>query len=208
MTEGKEKSVPAGSLGSIKDLLRKANGMSTEPMPWHKEGRGRAGDGSPPDKDTTDLTAKQPEEKEDTTAVETTGKAAQAQPPAVVPQTPRKEEKSGRQEGKLHESEAKTKAKGKAWGTPKPAPEMIKPLTRTKGSYKEFEKHVNAFDLQQESGRRHMVFIPEEVFNALQLTYGERKISAVYAVLARTHIATFKDDMRQSIAGKSSLLAE
>lgn len=85
---------------------------------------------------------------------------------------------------------------------------MIKPLTRTKGSYKEFEKHVNAFDLQQESGRRHMVFIPEEVFNALQLTYGERKISAVYAVLARTHIATFKDDMRQSIAGKSSLLAE
>jgi len=60
----------------------------------------------------------------------------------------------------------------------------------------------------REKGWRHHIFIPNDVYNALQLAYGERRLSAFFTVLAREFIATHKEDMRQRIASRINLLSD
>lgn len=106
-------------------------------------------------------------------------------------------------------SDAKFEAKN---GVQKKPESSKRPVGKRKSSSEipqsQFLNQVASFDQSRQPGKRHMVFIPDDIFNALQLAYGDRNISAVYAVLARNHISKNKEEMRRIISDRSNLLTE
>ena len=84
----------------------------------------------------------------------------------------------------------------------------VKP--RTKEDYSDcgheaFVESVKAFDYHQETCHRHVVILPDRLYNNLLACYGERSLSAVLCVLARLHVERNKEAMRQMLTDRIDL---
>lgn len=202
--------IQAGSLGNIKDLVRKANGTATDRGTWRGSFGGRAGGGRPPDKKATDVKATdqttdqkltieehndEPKKEQEETAAKTerlqdANKTTQTQQAATsAPSKPKHQEK---------EKDDK----------PEKKPIKAKPSQKGKNAYKEINRQVEDFDAADIKGSRHQVFISDKNHAILKIIYGERKLSAILNVLAERHIGECKDDMLRSISDKSGLFDE
>lgn len=200
---GTENEVKAGSLGNIKDLLKKANG-SDDSTSWRERLRGRVGGESPP---TLDNTTDRSKEKVDNVDDDTQKAAKES---AIVEESQQQESKP-----QTEEQQPKTLATPQPSECPseKPNPSnkpSKQPTRNTKanGSHKFFEVQVNEFDQKASKGKRHMIFVTDRVFNTLSVVYGEKNISAVINALAENHIDKHKEEMKQSFRAKSPLFSE
>ena len=68
-----------------------------------------------------------------------------------------------------------------------------------------FVESVKAFDYHQETFHRHVVILPDRLYNNLLACYGERSLSAVLCVLARLHVERNKEAMRQMLTDRIDL---
>lgn len=194
--------IQAGSLGNIKDLVRKANGTTTDRGTWRGSFKGRAGGGRPPDKQTSD---------KPTTDNRTTD---QKQTIEEHNDEPKKEqEETAANTERLQDANETTQTQEAAVSAPsKPKPEKktikAKPSQKCRNAYKEINRQVEEFDTADIKGSRHQLFISDKNHAILKLIYGERKLSAILNVLAERHIGECKDDMLRSISDKSGLFDE
>lgn len=197
--------IQAGSLGNIKDLVRKANGTATDRGTWRGSFRGRAGGGRPPDqtsdKPTTDqkLTIEEHNDESKKEQGETAAKTEQLQDANETTQT-QEAAASAPSKPKHQEKEKVDK--------PEKKPIKSKPLPKGRNAYKEINRQVEDFGAADIKGSRHQVFISDKNHAILKLIYGERKLSAILNVLAERHIGECKDDMLRSISDKSGLFDE
>lgn len=203
--------IQAGSLGNIKDLVRKANGTATDRGTWRGSFRGRAGGGKPPDEKTSDkpttdnrttdqkLTIEEHIDEPKKEQEETAAKTEQLQDANKTTQT-QEAAASAPSKPKHQEKEKDDK--------PEKIPIKAKPSQKGKNAYKEINRQVEDFDAADIKGSRHQVFISDKNHAILKLIYGERKLSAILNVLAERHIGECKDDMLRSISDKSGLFDE
>lgn len=70
----------------------------------------------------------------------------------------------------------------------------------------DLQSKIEAFCYGNESGHRHMVFLPDDVYATLETVYGSNRISAILTALARTYIERNKEELRQLIATRTNLL--
>lgn len=187
------------TFGSIHDYLKRVNGETADlGIPWRSKEQPKA-DGNKvsaakPEATASDTTGTEPKQEpkaENTDGTHSTGKG---QTSSVKEQSPTS---APRDEGR------KTIPKRK-----KSVTEPLSMQTEKSKATGDFDQMVESFDYTKESGRRHQLFIPDDVYNALLLTYGERKISAFYCALARRYIAMHKEDMRQRITSRTNLLLD
>lgn len=188
---GSENEVKAGSLGNIKDFLKRANGTD-DSNSWRERLRGRVGGESPP---TQNQTTNHPTEKDKSVIVE----RASEQSAGTKPTT------------QTHEAAAPAPAKERSDAerkVAKPKQTIVKPSPKYRSGYKEFRRQINDFKVKDNEGKRHWVYLPDSILAALNISYGERCLSAVLSVLAENHIRDNKEDMIKSIADKSSLFSD
>lgn len=206
--------IQAGSLGNIKDLVRKANGTATDRGTWRGSFRGRAGGGRPPDKQTSDKpttdnrTTDQKltiEEHIDETTKEKEESAAKTEQLQDANETTQTQEAAASAPSKPKHQE---KEKDDKPDKPDKKPIKTKPSLKGKNAYKEINRQVEDFDTADIKGSRHQVFISDKNHAILKLIYGERRLSAILNVLAERHIGECKDDMLRSISDKSGLFDE
>jgi DNA mismatch repair ATPase MutL len=185
------------TFGSIHDYLRRANGeTAVTGIPWRNNGQQQ-------NEETKDSTAKTEDTDSDTPKSEVKPKYGDDKGEA---QNSNKEQPLSLKEPTTPASSnrkpsSRTKRKTVVSDL-KPTP---KAQTKISGS---FEQMIEDFDQMKEAGKRHQFFVPDDVYNALQLTYGERRISAFFTVLAREFIAKHKEDMKQRIASRINLLSD
>lgn len=65
---------------------------------------------------------------------------------------------------------------------------------------------IETFCYGNESGHRHMLFLPDDVYATLETVYGSNRISAILTALARIYIERNKEELRQLIATRTNLL--
>ncbi len=70
----------------------------------------------------------------------------------------------------------------------------------------DLQSAIETFCYGNESGHRHMVFLPDDVYATLETVYGSNRISAIFTALARTYIERNKEELRQLIATRTNLL--
>ena len=70
----------------------------------------------------------------------------------------------------------------------------------------DLQSAIETFCYGNESGHRHMVFLPDDVYATLETVYGSNRISAILTALARTYIERNKEELRQLIATRTNLL--
>lgn len=185
------------TFGSIHDYLKRVNGetAATE-FPWKSTGQQQ-------NEEAKDSTAKTEDTDSDTPKNEAKPKHGDGKGET---QNSNKEQSLSLKEpitpaSSNRKPSSRTKRKAVVSDS-KPTP---KAQTKINGS---FEQMIEDFDQMNEAGKRHQFFVPDDVYNALQLTYGERRISAFFTVLAREFIAKHKEDMRQRIASRINLLSD
>lgn len=199
---GPENKVKAGSLGNIKDLLKKAN-ESDDSSSWRERLRGRVGGENPPTQDNTTSNAK---EKADNVEYDT--KKAVRESAKVERSNQQKDEEETEQQPKTTATPKPSKCLAD-----KPKPNQVQPThqakhTKANGTYKAFETQVDKFEQKASKGKRHMIFVTDKVFNTLSVVYGEKNMSAVINALAENHIDKYKEEMKQSFRNKSPLFSE
>lgn len=192
-----QQSHPA-TFGSIHDYLKRVNGetAATE-FPWKSTGQQQNEETRVPTAKTEETPSDSPKREEktkqgdDMADVQTSSKepSSSLKDPSTSPASSNRKPSS------------RTKRKAVVSDS-KPTP---KAQTKISGS---FEQMIEDFDQIKEAGKRHQFFVPDDVYNALQLTYGERRISAFFTVLAREFIAKHKEDMRQRITSRINLLSD
>lgn len=185
------------TFGSIHDYLRRANGeTAVTGIPWRNNGQQQ-------NEEAKDSTAKTEDTDSDTPKNEAKPKHGDDKGET---QNSNKEQSLSLKESTAPASSnrkpsSRTKRKTVVSDS-KPTPKV---QTKISGS---FDQMMEDFDQMNEAGKRHQFFIPDDVYNALQLTYGERRISAFFTVLAREFIAKHKEDMKQRIASRINLLSD
>lgn len=186
------------TFGSIHDYLKRVNGETADlGIPWRSKEQPKA------------TGNKVSATKSEAIASETTGKESKQEPEVeikVETHSTGKEQTSSAQEQSSTPAPRDTGRKTST--TRKKSGSEPTRQTGKSRSTEGFEQMVESFDYTKESGRRHQLFIPDDVYNALQLTYGEKKISAFYCALARQYIAMHKEDMRQRITSRTNLLLD
>lgn len=193
--------IQAGSLGNIKDLVRKANETATDRGTWRGSFNGRAGGGRPPDKKATEQTADQKLTQDEP--------KKEQEKPAASPKQPDNTDETTQTQAQDAAAPAPSKPEQqKKKDKPGTKPISARPPQKGKNAYKNINRQVSNFDAADIKGSRHWVFISEKNLTILNLIYGERRLSAILNVLAERHIEEFKDDMIRSITDKSGLLQE
>lgn len=202
MSNGTETTFKPGSMGSIKDLLRKANERKNGPVSWQSGERGRAGGESPPKEEKVLNVKVTKDENEDAAANKENGKATATQTEtAAPPSTPKTEPATPTTKPTPPKTDDDRQPRQKP--RIRTAPTTSKPSR--KGSFKEIEDEIYNFDYQNEKGTRHWIFLPADVSAALYYVYGDRRVSAVISTILRKYIRTYRDDLRQSIEERSNL---
>lgn len=202
MSNGTETTFKPGSMGSIKDLLRKANERKNEPVSWQSGERGRAGGESPSKEEKVHNVNVTKDEKEDAAANKENEKAAATQTEtAAPPSTPKTEPAT--QTAKPTQPKTDDDIQPRQKPRIRTAPTTSKPPK--KGNFKEIEDEIYNFDYQKEKGTRHWIFLPSDVTATLYYAYGDRRVSAVISTILRKYIKTYRDDLRQSIEERSNL---
>lgn len=200
MTGGTDTSFKPGSLGSIKDLLQKANEARKRPIQEARTGSGAAGVEKPPDKDDkyeVDKEGKETEKAADTEPQTAQPTQAHETMPSVSPPTapPQKTAKT---------PTAKPKAATEHRHT-------FRTPTATSDRhvrFKEIQGMIRSFNPNEETGTRHYVFLPADALATLGLAYGEKRLSAILSTLVREHLATYRDEIRRDLTERSSLFEE
>ena len=185
------------TFGSIHDYLRRANGeTAVTGIPWRNSGQQQ-------NEETKDSTSKTEDTDSDTAKSEAKPKLGddkgETQHSNKEQSLSLKEPTTPASSNRKPSSRTKRKA---VVSDSKPTPKV---QTKISGS---FEQMIEDFDQMKEAGKRHQFFVPDDVYNALQLTYGERRISAFFTVLAREFIAKHKEGMKQRIASRINLLSD
>lgn len=203
---GPENKVKAGSLGNIKDLLKKAN-ESDDSSSWRERLRGRVGGESPPTKDETSGNAK---EESDNVEYDTKKVVKES---AMVEGNLHQEDETQREKQEQRQPKTTATPKPSKCLADKPKPNQVQPThqaknTKANGAYRTFEAQVDEFDQKASKGKRHMIFVTDKVFNTLSVVYGEKNMSAVINALAKNHIDKYKEEMKQSFRNKSPLFSE
>lgn len=207
MSNGTETTFKPGSMGSIKDLLRKANERKNGPVSWQSGECGRAGGESPPKEEKVHNVNVTKDEKEDAAANKENEKATATQSETAAPPSTPKAEPANPATKPTERQPTQPKTDDDRQPRQKPrirtAPTTSKPPR--KGSFKEIEDEIYNFDYQKEKGTRHWIFLPADVSAALYYAYGDRRVSAVISTILRKYIRTYRDDLRQSIEERSNL---
>ena len=185
------------TFGSIHDYLKRVNGETADlGIPWRN--KGQQNKASEAASDTTKPSKTKLPEADEQDRSSTNEAQIEKEPQVKEPKAKKKRTKPYTPQGAGKTTHSKrpsvlSESKGK------------KSSIKTDGS---FEERIEAFDQMKEKGWRHHIFIPNDVYNALQLAYGERRLSAFFTVLAREFIATHKEDMKQRIALRINLLSD
>lgn len=197
MTGSTDTSFKPGSLGSIKDLLQKANEARKRPIQEARTGSGAAGIGKPPEMDDKyeidkkDREAEKAADKEPQKAQ--MAQAQEAEPSVSTPPTP------PQPSVKITRPKPRTaKERQEAFHTPKAS-------TDRHVRFKEIKGMIESFNPNEETGTRHYVFLPADALATLGLAYGEKRLSAILSTLIREHVATYRDEIRRDLTERSSL---
>lgn len=210
---GTETTFKPGSMGSIKDLLRKANERKNEPVSWQSGERGRVGGESPPKEVKVNNVNVTKDGKEDAAVGKENEKATATRNETAAPPSTTKTESTTEAEPttpttkKVEEKPAPPKTDDERQPRQKPrirtSPTTSKPPKE--GSFREIEDEIYNFDYRKEKGTRHWIFLPSDVTATLYYAYGDRRVSAVISTILRKYIKTYRDDLRQSIEERSNL---
>lgn len=192
---------PSVDFGDINDLLRQANGESTEAFVWkskRQQVKERSSSGSEDHQEPAHC--KENEEKK--------GPGAESKPA-------RQKEKAKR---KAQKPETDNENKGDH--APRPSFLQTSPPAQTESKatnkgrsrhansdceHEAFVESVKAFVYHHEAFHRHVVILPDRLYNNLLACYGERSLSAVLCVLAQMHIERNKEAMRQMLTDRIDL---
>lgn len=204
---GTDTTFKPGSMGSIKDLLRKANERKNEPVSWQSGERGRVGGESPPKEESVHIEKVNKDEKEDAAVGKENEKATATRTETAAPPSTTKTETTTHTTRQVEEQPTPPKTNDDRQPRQKPrirtAPTTSKPPK--KGSFREIEDEIYNFDYRKEKGTRHWIFLPSDVTATLYYAYGDRRISAVISTILRRYIKEYRDDLRQSIEERSNL---
>lgn len=194
---------PSVDFGDINDLLRQANGESTETFVWkckRQQVKERSGSGEEDNQEPTHCTSKENKEEKG---------------PGAVSRPVRQKEKAKR---KAQKPETDKDDKGGHASRPSflqtshpdPTESKATDKDRTRHTHSDcghdnFMESVKAFDCHQGAFHRHVVILPDRLYNNLLACYGERSLSAVLCVLARAHVERHKEAMRQMLTDRIDL---
>lgn len=204
---GSATQTPTGSLGSIKDRVRKANGAVTGQIPsWRTDWRAKVEDDGTSDAKASEKNTVKgkdvTENKGDMTAPPQQGDTAQTHSEVTTHLKPDCNESISGNAGKGKYKEKERQPKTKSPGS------NTKPQARNKNDYKEISRQIDEYDPKDETGIRHWIFLPDEVAAAIKLAHGDKKLSSALCVLARRYVESFRDDMRKDIIGRIGMLSE
>ena len=190
--------------GDIHDLLRKVNGESEPAYMWQSDKpKEEVMPEEPPTvneeqpREARLKPAKEPspkvpslsstEETADDKPSESTGKAL-----------PQKEQRKSRPSKHVKKKESK---EGERTGKKESMPNG----SRTSFSKGDILSQIEAFSCDSDTGRRHWVFLPDDIVATLEAVYGSHRISAIITALARSFIDANKDDLRRLVTHRSGL---
>ena len=166
--------------GDIHELLRKVNGESETAYMWQS------------DKNKDEIRQEEPSEASEGPSKDTCKKVkpySKSQPRKS--KSPPQPTKPVGDKEKTVEKTGEKKLSGKGSVPP---------------SKDDLQAAIETFCYGNESGHRHMVFLPDDVYATLETVYGSNRISAILTALARTYIERNKEELRQLIATRTNLL--
>ena len=166
--------------GDIHELLRKVNGESETAYMWQS------------DKNKDEIRQEEPSEASEGPSKDTGKKVKpySKSQPRKSKSPPQPTKRVGDKE-KTVEKTGEKKLSGKGSVPP---------------SKDDLQAAIETFCYGNESGHRHMVFLPDDVYATLETVYGSNRISAILTALARTYIERNKEELRQLIATRTNLL--
>lgn len=192
---------PPVDFGDINDLLRQANGESTETFVWKSK-------------------RQQLDRKQDSTEQEkldNTLKEVKEEPRGKKKGAVSKADGQARHAGKAKESPTNVQSTKDNSASPSSSlaisgqhlsqktNEEKKCVSRSHvdTDHDEILKALNAFGKLKETAHRHMIFMPDKLYHDLVAGYGQRNLSAILCTLARLHVEKYKKAMRQMIASRT-----
>lgn len=196
MTEGTSQPMV---FGDIHELLRKVNGESEPTYMWQSD---KPKEEVTPEEQPKDLKeqscepSQKPEEEPSPSAREETDDDKPSE--STGKDLPQKEQRKSRPSKHVKKKESmeaeRTETK-----------ESLPNGNRTSFSKDDILSQIQAFSCDFENGRRHWVFLPDDVVTTLEAVYGSHRISAIITVLARSFIDANKDDLRRLVTHRSGL---
>lgn len=185
--------------GDIHELLRKVNGESEPTYMWQSD---KPKEEVTPEEQPKDLKeqscepSQKPEEEPSPSAREETDDDKPSE--STGKDLPQKEQRKSRPSKHVKKKESmeaeRTETK-----------ESLPNGNRTSFSKDDILSQIQAFSCDFENGRRHWVFLPDDVVTTLEAVYGSHRISAIITVLARSFIDANKDDLRRLVTHRSGL---
>ena len=185
--------------GDIHELLRKVNGESEPAYMWQSDKPKeevtpeelpkdqKVQSCEPSQKPEEEPSPSAREETDDDKPSESTGKA--------LPQKEQRKSRPSRHVKKKESKEAERNGKK----------ESLSNGSRTPFSKDDILSQIEDFSCDSDTGRRHWVFLPDDVVTTLEAVYGSHRISAIITALARYFIDANKDDLRRLVTHRSGL---
>ena len=196
MTDGKSQPMV---FGDIHELLRKVNGESEPAYMWQS------------DKPKEDVTPEKPptvhEEQPHGPGVKPIEEPAATTPAKTRDNKPsestdkalsQKEQRKPRPSKPVKKKESKEDERTEK-------NESVSNADQISFSKSNILSQIQAFSCEFENGRRHWVFLPDDVVTTLEAVYGSHRISAIITVLARSFIDANKEDLRRLVTHRSGL---
>lgn len=184
--------------GDIHELLRKVNGESEPAYMWQSDKPKEEVKPEELQKDQKEQScepSQKPEEEPSPIARETDDDKPSESTGKALPQKEQRKSRPSRHVKKKESKEAeRTETK-----------ESLSNGNRTSFSKNDILSQIQAFSCDFENGRRHWVFLPDDVVTTLEAVYGSHRISAIITVLARSFIDANKDDLRRLVTHRSGL---
>jgi hypothetical protein len=184
---------PSPGYGDINDLLRQANGGSSEVFEW-------AGKGRQP------IIERQAPTKEPNPVQDSGSKDVAAEQSGSRPASPKLQDDQEATE--TQPTGRKRKQKSSSPPSPSAASLSSAPLPKRHSvprSHDAFLEAIKVFEQNKAKGQRHQVYLPDKVVNNLKACYGDRSLSAVLSILAMNHVESYKEEMRQTFIHRTDI---
>ena len=201
MTDGTSRPVV---FGDIHELLRKVNGESEPAYMWQSDkpkeeitgDEAQRVDEEQP-REARVKPAKEPSPKE--SSLSSTEETADNKPSESTGQKlSQKVQRKPRPSMPVRKKESKeAERNGKK--------ESLSNGSRTPFSKDDILSQIEDFSCDSDTGRRHWVFLPDDIVATLEAVYGSHRISAIITALARSFIDANKDDLRRLVTHRSGL---
>jgi hypothetical protein len=176
--------------GDIHELLRKVNGESEPAYMWQsdkpkEEVRQEERTSVPEPNETPPLTHPEPVKEQD----------AEKNSPKPKPRKEKAKPPPSRDEQKEDEKVVERPKEKKKVST----------IQSSSPSKEAIQSQIDSFSYANERGRRHWVYLPDEVFATFETVYGCNRLSAILTALARAFIETNKEELRRLVTHRSGL---